>query len=359
MITPKQLLQSPQFQELMEAVQTQYEQLQPDTSSLQAGLETERESLEDQRRGLGHSLSNPKLDSKVRRMLEDNLSDICGRLQEIEQKLIEIGSADVQKETALNPEVVAEQLSRLSELLDGENAPATNVMLSQHIAAIECEPNGRVVVRSCLLGALANPDQIASSLPQAGQSAPDDKTRTGRRRTRRTIDAAFDDEDEADAANDFAVDLNRYEGLGPEWFTDDAFQIPDNRPWFQAHAKEVAEYRLEHRSTIEELREEFKKCRPTIYKALRFAKDECGIDAMGIDISISKRKNWSRENAQQVIDFFSQPGASMKAAEKYFGKSQPTISKAKKFAEEINLQPREAERQEDRIDESDLPDEAA
>lgn len=356
MITPKQLMKSPQFQELMDLVQTQYDQFRPDAASLQSAFETERKSLEDQRRGLGHSLSNPQLDSDVRRMLEEELGNICKRIREIELKIAEIKSADSQKEAALDPNVVADRLSHLSQLLDGENASATNVLLSQHIAAIECDQNGRVVVRNCLLGALADPSQLANSICQLKNHDSKGETKRGRRRTRRTIDGVFDNDDETDAANDFAVDLNRYGSLGPEWFTEDVFQVPDNRPWSQAYAKEVAEYRLGHNATIQELQDHFEKCKPTIYKALNFAKEEHGIDAFGIDLSVAKRKNWSRDNAQRVIDYFSQPGATMKEAEKHFGKSQPTISKSKKFAEEFNLQPRPPKLQEDRSDNSGFSD---
>ncbi|MDG2391384.1 MAG: hypothetical protein P8M30_18915 [Planctomycetaceae bacterium] len=46
----------------------------------------------------------------------------------------------------------------------------------------------------------------------------------------------------------------------------------------------------------------FGKTPTTILTALKFAKKEYGIDAMGKKISVPTRPNWKRENAQRGSD---------------------------------------------------------
>lgn len=333
MFRKEQIMQSERFQELMKLVEEKYAELQPDVSSRKAAMEQELQELTDQRRGWRFSLGNPDLPDEARRELEEDLNRAIARSDEIERKLSEIESSAVQKTAALDREVVAEHLARLSQLMEGDNAAATNVMLSQHIGAIECDVDGQVVVRCCHLGALANPEQSASALREM-DDAPDEPRR-GRRRTRRDVGAALND-DEAIAANDFAVDPHRYDGLGPEWFTEDVFHVPEKLTWAEEHAREVAEYRLKHKVTMPVTAEHFKKSVYIIRKALRYAKEKHGLDALGKEISLPTRQNWSRDNAQRVAEFFNQPGATMKAAVDVFGTSPPTISKAKDFAEELD-----------------------
>ncbi|MBN8602364.1 MAG: hypothetical protein J0M26_15120, partial [Planctomycetes bacterium] len=47
-------------------------------------------------------------------------------------------------------------------------------------------------------------------------------------RTRRNVGAATEDFEELDLANDTAVDINRFAGLGDEWFTTEEWEWPTN-----------------------------------------------------------------------------------------------------------------------------------
>ena len=334
MIDKMQLMQSQQFHELLTEVQQLYDQHQPDLANQQVTLEAERDELHRQCQGWRSSLSNPELSPDVRRMLEADLSNAIDRIKDIDGKLQEVSSAANRRREAIDAEAVADQLIALEELMGGDNASAANVMLAQHIAEIRCDPQGKVVIRTCRLGALANPQQIALSELQSNSSGSDEQSRS-RRRTRRDVGAAFEDDDYGRAANDFAVDPRRYSGLAPEWFTEDTFDVPPKMSWSEEHARQVAEFRLENQASMLATAEAFQKNDPHYSRCVASCQAEFhGLDAMGEIPRARKRPNWSRENADQVAEFFRQPGASMDAAVEHFGKSQPTISKARKFAAE-------------------------
>ncbi|HEY4261958.1 MAG TPA: hypothetical protein VGM98_17435 [Schlesneria sp.] len=134
-------------------------------------------------------------------------------------------------------------------------------------------------------------------------------------------------------AIEFAVDPERFGGLGLEWFTEDVFHVPARLSWAQAQAREVANYRLQTNKSMALTALYFGKTIPTIRAALDYAKQTHGLDALGTQISMSTRSNWSREHAAEVAEFFEDKDATMKSAVSHFDRTAPTIYKALEFAQ--------------------------
>lgn len=339
----QQILNSPAFREFMEQIQKKIIELQPDAANLEAGLLLERAQLERQCHGWRQSLSNPALSPIIRSTLEADWGQAMERITAIDVRITEIQSSATNQREVLNPETVAERLENLGEILADGNASATNLVLAQHIAGIYCDAEGKIVVRLCQLGALGNPEQfgnVGGPTPENDAASELTTPSHGRRRTRRNVPSeVHDDEEVMDAANDFAVDPERFAGLGPEWFSDDVFHVPVLVFWPEENAVKVAEYRLRTEASMGETAAHFAKCVPTIRKALRYALEKHGINALGKGISASTRPYWPRDNAEAVAEFFSRPEATMKAAKERFGKSQPWISKARQIAREQSSPP--------------------
>lgn len=335
----QRILASPTFKEFMKHVQTNLDRYLPDASQLQISLEKEKAGLQQQCEGWKLSLANPKLPSGVRATIEEDMDRTLARMTAIDSRVLELQSSASRSQSALDARAVAERLENLGEILSAENASATNLILAQHIAGIYCDSEGKVVVRLCKLGALGNPRDLGIAVPAEPNvddaSKPDAKPGGLRRRTRRCVASDFNEDDEiSDAANDFAVDVSRFGGLGPEWFTEDIFHVPPQQSWAQEHAREVAEYRLTEHATMQETADYFDKSPPTIRAALKYALQQLDIDALGKKISAPTRAYWPRDNADAVAKFFSRPGATMKAAVIHFEKSQTWISKARKISRE-------------------------
>lgn len=337
MIQKKQLMEPSNFGRLLSEVQNQLEQLQPDHAAQQAALHKEKTELEQSRQGWLRTLSNSELSPILRNEVEQEFEAAILRIQQIVIELNETDSASRQKRAAIDPESVADRLLNLDRILDSDHASAMNVELSKHIKSIECSPDGKVVVNTCLMGALAElneandlfqlPDDVASTLEKTGIKP--------RRRTRRNLSDVFDDDSAAIAKNDFAVDPERFDKLSPQLFQIHEFQVPEKKSWPEENAQAVAEFRLNEKLSMEKTAKHFGKSIPTIRNALKYAKSSHGMDAFGRELSRPNHQNWVKENALRVDAYFQKPGVTMPEAVKHFGKSQPTLSKAKKFARQI------------------------
>ncbi|MCA9091448.1 MAG: transposase [Planctomycetaceae bacterium] len=337
----KQLVQNPEFRQFLSLVEQKLADLTPLTADLKAELLSERAELERSCQGWRRSLGDPDLDDCTRRVLQGDVGAAQRRINEIEGLVQQLDSSDGFREQIVDPEVVAQRLAHLDEVLMGDAASITNLELAQHIEAIHCYADGRVIIRTCQLGALADPADFCSVLEMCGDTGSSDESDEDavrqRRRTRRRVVADIDDDERIEAANDFAVNPRRFAGLGPEWFTEDTFQVPRRLSWSEEHALEVAQFRMETGATMAKTAERFDRTIPTIRAALRYARDLHGIDALGKSVSTSTRAFWPRDHAAEVAEFFRQPGVSMKDAQEHFGKSQPWISKARKIAQERGL----------------------
>lgn len=330
------LLANSDFNSFVHQVREHLQNLQPSEVDVRADLEREYAELEDRSRGWKQSLGDPHLSEVLRRELQDDWERDRFRMDEIQQNLHTQTSHSEIVEELVNPKVVAEGVVQLSETLSGENASAMNVLLAQHIDGIYCDQDGNIQLRTSKLGAI--PDAL-DLIPRTESVDLADHSRgiaeqhaKPRRRTRRNLSDTFEDDDLAMALNDFAVDTKRFRGLGPEWFSVTEFRIPEEPTWREAHAQQIAEWRIDNAATMEETADHFGKTVPTIRAALREAKEKHDIDATGKEISLSNRKSWARDHAAEVAEFLQQPGTTIREAALHFGKSEPTISKARKLA---------------------------
>lgn len=336
-MTTEKLIENPRFVELLQLVDRELQNLLPNSTERAQGLEDEKRRLEQQRTGWLQSLGNPGLAASIRAVVESEFEASEARIHQIDSELSELRARESCCRIAVDPELVARRLNCLSDTLAGENASATNVLLSQHIDGIYCDSDGRVVVRTCRLGCLAEDLDLVSTTSNniPISSNPEAAVATGRRRTRRNVGDVFDDENFAADANDFAVDLRRFDGLGPEWFTEDVFLVPERLSWSEEHAEEVARFRLESQATMGATADHFGKTVPTIRKALGYARDRHGLEAFGKAVSQPNRRTWPQQNAVSVAQFFDNPGSTMKAAVEHFGKSEPTIRKARDLGSQM------------------------
>ncbi|MFH1303163.1 MAG: hypothetical protein ABIK07_19035, partial [Planctomycetota bacterium] len=218
------LIESTEFNELAKLIQKQFEEDCPELSLKISTLQSELKQLERLRQGWQRSLGNPDLAPETRSALEQDIADAVKQGYVIENRISELESASSKTQEALDPVAIAERLDSLAKLLEGDHASAMNVALSQHIEGIYCNDAGKVVVRMCRLGALANPEEMLQLLARPDVDVSDNQEtgteairNKGRRRTRRNLGDHFEDDDVADFANDFAVDRHRYSQLGDEW----------------------------------------------------------------------------------------------------------------------------------------------
>lgn len=336
-MTREDLFANPCLCEFVEQVQDRLSALQPDESRRRILLAEEREKHASNSMGWGMSLGNVQLSIVVRRQLEANYEEALGRMAEIDAELAAIDVETSQVE-AVSIEGVVDHLMQLPDILASQNPSACNVLLSQHIDGIYCRRDETVMIRTCKLGALAGaidlvPRDVAHN-PVPHPSPPAGcHVATPRRRGRRDVGAAFDDDEVAAAAREFAADTGRFAGLPAEWFTEDTFTVQRTLSWARMHAVEVAQFRLTAKATMEVTAAHFSKTIPTIRAALRYAGGLHGIDALGKQISKATRAYWARDNAQAVADFVAK-GETMAAAIEHFGKCDLTIKKAQRFAAE-------------------------
>lgn len=327
------LLRSPAVREFVEDVRQLVAECEPDIQVTEAALKTESEQLNQKCRGWLLSLSDPELTHSVRMAIQQEFDATDQRLKEIDVQLGQLVSNTERLGTHLTPESVVDRIVRLETTLNGGYASAVNLELAQHIESIRCKPSGEVTVKLCLLGTIADPSDLINVVSDS--SSPRDATTTRRRRTKRNVACVYDDDEAAEAANNFAVDPNRFAELGPQWFTEHRFQVPERQSWAKQHAEEVARFRLEKKVTMDKTAKHFEVTVPTIRAALKIAQAEYGLNAFGKKLSNSNWNCWCRANAHLVDEFLHQPGATIKTAAKHFGKAEATISKAKRLASEL------------------------
>lgn len=328
---------NPDFRILMEDVKKELAVLDATAPDWESTLESDVAQLRSSCSGWYQSLAKPDLDPEVRSELEALVSQAKGRIAEISGELSARAAQRRSCESTLDSAEALQHLKELSSIMAGTNPSAVNVVLSQHIEGIYCDQSGKAIVRTCRLGALAGAlELILETTPGAPTTNPDVSTKfVARRRARRDILGVIEDDDQADAAVDFAIDPDRFAGLDERWFHEDEFQVPRRRSWAETYAAEVAAFRLYSHSSMERTAKHFGKAVPTIREALRYARDELGIDAFGKAVSRPSLPNWAKANAREVAAFMT-PGRTLKDAVVAFGKSEPTIRKALEFAKGLD-----------------------
>ena len=131
----------------------------------------------------------------------------------------------------IDPQQVVERLGRLDDVLASNNPTLGNLELSLHIDRIECYSDGRVVMRTCKLGVLADVGPLLTENMEIAGEAPikesSERVRP-RRRARLRTDGHGDHRDDLKAAAYMAADPDRFDGLPDKWFWSDQFQMPDS-----------------------------------------------------------------------------------------------------------------------------------
>ncbi|MBA3482982.1 MAG: hypothetical protein H0T51_14330 [Pirellulales bacterium] len=263
----------------------------PDEASV---LEYERDILLKQRKGWGQSLGDPELPHPVRVALQNDWAAAETRLQEIDSLLKANASRSRREEVVVNPADVLNRLHRLADVLASDNPTMANLELAQHIDRIDCFSDGRVIMRTCKLGAAPDAVQLLAELgairkEAAGQGIVqhDSSTRvasTGpRRRTRlRVMEDQESNVSDLRASIEYVTDTFRFAGLDEKWFWTDQFQVPRKEYWIDAHHEAVkrkyAEIERENgtKPTLKVLATYFGISSQWIRRALDFAVGQAG-----------------------------------------------------------------------------------
>ncbi len=274
LINEVELTAAPWFGPLRDEIRREAVQLAAGVQDQKPVLEKELHDLAENKKGWALSLAKPDLNPSIRAAIEVEWEKAVARTTEIEGVLAEAGGRNDQVDQLLDPAMIVKHLQRLHDVLAANNPTRGNLELSLHIDRINCFSNGKVVMRTCMLGALAEATSIVAerTTPDSGNVPLDGTVKSKpRRRAKLRVDPLAPNGGELKAAAHLAADPARFAHLPDQWFWQDVFQIPDKSCWAADHAAEVA--RLKATLTIAELAKHFGKSPPTIRTALRRAKE--------------------------------------------------------------------------------------
>lgn len=288
--------------------------------------------------GWTSSLSSPELSGEVRRSIEVELNSAFETKRKFEEALNQLECVFASQEIKLDHQKVRRSMSRLSDVLAGENPSLTNIELSLHIDKIVCNPDGTVDVRFCKLG-LAGVDVIKSidqtSFNNSVVADDDQPTDPGkclsRRRARLSVSSDLYNKWDLESLAHWATDPKRFDYLDDCWFEDVSFIRPPQKCWAEENAIAVAKRRLEDSLTFEALAKAFEVSIPTINKSLKIA---AKLDPKYAEIPKKMpRPRWHEDHALEVFE--ARKTMSMKQMVLHFSKSDVTLNKAIRFANEI------------------------
>jgi len=334
-MTKQELLSQPYFQELLNEVQQVMTQKSEQCHRMDV-LEEEATQLQNQINGWMKSLANPDLQAETRRLLEAQMNNAVTRLREIELLRSEEDARTRRVNTLVDSCAVVERLERLADVLAAHNPTLANIELAQHIDRINCFADGRVVLRTCRLGILADAVDLLATYDQPNEGGPVElspiKQIQPRRLACRSIASDGNPTEEKKALAQWSTDPHRFNGLDERWFEEHEFEVP--KPgWYFKHAAEVVKKRAEGLSH-EELAEIFGRSIPTIRKALHHA---ASLDpAVKNMLAKRPRRRWHEDHFAEVMELVEQ-GLSVPKIAQHFGKSEPTIRKAVEFAQSTEL----------------------
>jgi DNA invertase Pin-like site-specific DNA recombinase len=313
---------------LVEEVRAELASCATNEPDQQATLQQELKDLAAKQTGWSISLAKADLSPTLRTAIEADWEAAVVRQQEIERLLAEHEHHQEHLAEIVDPEQVVDRLNRLPEILALNNPTLGNLELSLHIDRIDCLDDGKVIMRTCKLGALAGAADLLAvdTSPAMAEEADGNGTLRAapRRRTRLRVDAGPDGGVDLRAAADTAADPHRFASLDERWFWEDVFHVPEKTCWAKDHAAEVAQLRAAE-LTMEKLALHFGKTVPTIRSALRYA--------AYADESVAQlprkmlRRRWHEDHAAEVAAKKAENlGTDELAA--YFGKSDTTIRAA-------------------------------
>ncbi len=314
------------FAPLLAQIQSELDRQADGRTDRRPALQSEITRLEQQITGWKMSLGNPSLGAEIRGVLEADLGTALGRVRALNAELATVSALATDARLLADPGAVADRLNRFTEVLAFDNPSRLNLELALHIDAIRCFPDGRVVVRTCKLGALtpaAEAMVVSGEMPTPALADDTSRRGTPRKRSIRRLQT----EDAGPALREAAhraVDVNRFAGLGAEWFWEDEFRIPEPTYWSKENAAAVARARAEGR-THEQLADQFGVTVPTIRKALQIAeKSDAGVNQLPRKMP---RARWQDSHADEVWRL-KQEGRSVKELAAHFKVSEPLIRAA-------------------------------
>ena len=322
------------FPPLVEQVQAKLESLAADRHQQRPALQKEWDDMQAKIQGWSQSLAKPNLDPEVRAAIEAQWGAALTRQREIENCLAEEKANRNSVGQAFDRHEVVKRLNRLEDVLATNNPTLGNLELSLHIDRIDAFPDGRVVMRTSKLGALAGATSLIRR--EGGDCSPEQAAPGGdglnrvppRRRARLRVDDPIDADSDPRAAVDTAIDPHRFAGMDVDWFWEDTFQVPEPTCWAKENAAEVARVRAMG-LTIAKLALHFGKAIPTIRSALGYAADA--------DESVRQlpqkmpRRRWTEVHAAEVAALKADGMSTTEIAER-FGKCASTIREAVVYA---------------------------
>jgi hypothetical protein len=341
------LMRTEYFPPLLAQVEQELAAVRDTAQAERPALERQLAALNNQIRGWKQTLGNPDLSNHVRTSIEEDFDRAAEQVQVLEGLLNELDRAAVSVRDVVDPREVAHALTRLEDMLLWENPTLSNLELSLHIDHICCHPDGRVVVRTNRLGALAG---VAPRLAKTdggegvlGEAA-EGKVKN-RRRAMLKVDDLGPDGESARAGAYYVADPNRFAGLGPEWFWEDEYRVPDPPvSWAVKNAAAVAAKRAETGWNYPKLMEHFGVGKASIKAAMKHARKTDA--AAAAQPARARPGRWEDTHWNEVARAKADD-KTIAALARRFGKSPPTIVKALRLAEK-----KERERLDAILDES-------
>lgn len=321
------------FRSLLKQIEAELDALSSDRHDRCPTLQKERDQLRERIEGWSLSLAKPDLSSTLRATLENDLESALRRQQEIGQQLFEAEELRRNARAIVDPRQVVDRLNRLADVLAVQNPTRTNLELSLHIDSIRCYEDGRVIVRTCKLGALAGSTELFAEKGKVASPGACDSAAIAarpRRRSVRRITDGGENSAQLQAVAHEAADVNRFAGLGEEWFWEDEFTIPEATCWSREHAEEVAQLR-ETGMTHHQLAEHFRVTTPTIRNALAIW-ESAHPDAVTMPRKMPRRR-WEDEHGQEAFRLH-KLGQSISQLAEHFGKCVETIRKGLRLGEQ-------------------------
>ena len=227
--------------------------------------------LIDQRiNGWTQSLGNPNLSPQLRNAIEAEWNDALRRKEELSEQIHSQSARQNRADVILDPQQVLDRIDRLSKVLATDNVTAINMELSLHIDRIDCFPDGRVVMRTCRLGALTGAiPALADRTDIATGAASPSNSRNSRARRRSPMNTGLERSEDHKSLVHFASDPNRFADLANQWFWEDEFHVPGRKiSWVEENAEAVFMRRQESRLPYSALAVEFDRSIRTIGNAI-------------------------------------------------------------------------------------------
>lgn len=326
---------APWFAELREHIQVELDRLAANTEDRRPALQRELQQHRQRIRGWSLSLSDPDLNPSVRTELQGSLESALAEQAETEARLRQAESESTHERRVVTAAEMADRLNRLAEILMADDPSRANVELALHIEVIKGFQDGRVVVRTSKLGALAGDRDfaVANGITVEGEDAASRSPYPGkpRRLARRRLGGTDRDSDDLKEEADWACNADRFADHGPDWFWEDELSIPDAPDsWAAANAQDVANKRRETSWTLVQLAQHFGVHEQTIRKALKLALEkDPSLAAMPTKMP---RARWEDSYYSEVAEL-RRSGKSIRELCSHFGKSPPLIRAALKLAE--------------------------